>query len=171
MRSGDAAIRPHERAPLVGQRLRSDAVPPRLEPHASPVVQQGPLAVEWTIVSLLLRLSLATAGHQSITVALRRPPGGPWYNAALYCDKEALSVRVDLFKVSERGQMALPVDARRRWQLSQGGAVEVVDLGPAILIVPAGRGGLRSLVSNAIDDAGGYAALAAEVAKEEPELA
>jgi len=59
--------------------------------------------------------------------------------------------------------------------LSDGGAVEVADLGDALIIVPAGRGGLRALVRSAIDDAGGYAggyaALAAAVVADEPELA
>jgi len=75
------------------------------------------------------------------------------------------------YRVSDRGQMALPAEARRRWNLSDGGAVEVADLGDALVIVPAGRGGLRALVRSAIDDAGGYAALAAAVAADEPELA
>jgi AbrB family looped-hinge helix DNA binding protein len=78
---------------------------------------------------------------------------------------------VKSYRVSERGQMALPAEARRRWNLSDGGAVEVADLGAALVIVPAGRGGLRSLVKAAIDDAGGYAALAATVARDDPDLA
>jgi len=76
-----------------------------------------------------------------------------------------------VFRVSERGQMALPAEARRRWNLSGGGAVEVADLGSSILIVPAGRGGLRALLRAAIEEAGGYENLAAGVAAEEPELA
>jgi AbrB family looped-hinge helix DNA binding protein len=75
------------------------------------------------------------------------------------------------FKVSERGQMALPAEARRRWNLAGGGTVEVADLGNALLIVPAGRGGLRALLRTAIDEAGGYPKLAAAVAAEEPDLA
>jgi hypothetical protein len=67
--------------------------------------------------------------------------------------------------------MALPAEARRRWDLSDGGAVDVVDVGRALLIVPAGRGGLRAMVRSAIDDAGGYEALAANIAAVEPELA
>ena len=51
----------------------------------------------------------------------------------------------------------------------------MADLGDALIIVPAGRGGLRALVRSAIDDAGGYAggyaALAAAVVADEPELA
>jgi len=67
--------------------------------------------------------------------------------------------------------MALPADTRRRWNLTDGGTVEVVDLGNALVIVPAGRGGLRALVRAAVDDAGGYEALANAVAAEDPELA
>lgn len=78
---------------------------------------------------------------------------------------------VTRYRVSDRGQMALPAEARRRWNLTEGGAVEVADLGDALVIVPAGRGGLRALVRAAIDDAGGYGVLAATVAHEDPELA
>jgi bifunctional DNA-binding transcriptional regulator/antitoxin component of YhaV-PrlF toxin-antitoxin module len=75
------------------------------------------------------------------------------------------------YRVSDRGQMALPAEALRRWSLTDGGAVEVVDLGAALIIVPAGRGGFRSLLRDAIDDAGGYALLATRVAADDPELA
>jgi bifunctional DNA-binding transcriptional regulator/antitoxin component of YhaV-PrlF toxin-antitoxin module len=75
------------------------------------------------------------------------------------------------FRVSDRGQMALPAEARHRWHLDQGGSVEIADLGDALLILPAGRGGLRALVRQALEDAGGYPSLAAAVAADEPELA
>lgn len=75
------------------------------------------------------------------------------------------------YRVSDRGQMALPAEARRRWNLTEGGAVEVADLGDALIIVPAGRGGLRGLLRAAIDEAGGYASLATRVAEEDPDLA
>lgn len=65
----------------------------------------------------------------------------------------------------------MPAEARRRWNLTEGGAVEIADLGDALLVVPAGRGGLRGLVRAAIDDAGGYEPLVAAIAGEEPELA
>ncbi len=74
------------------------------------------------------------------------------------------------FRVSERGQMALPAEARRRWNLADGGTVEVVDLGEALLIVPAARGGLRALLRNAVDAAGGYPALADAASDDEPDL-
>jgi len=66
--------------------------------------------------------------------------------------------------------MALPAEARRRWNLTNGGAVEIADLGSALVIVPAGRGGLRAIVQAAIDEAGGYETLAATVVHAEPEL-
>ncbi len=78
---------------------------------------------------------------------------------------------VTSFRVSDRGQMALPADARRRWNLIEGGTVEVADLGDALVIVPAGRGGLRSLLKAAIQDAGGYQTLAVGVAADDPDLA
>jgi hypothetical protein len=67
--------------------------------------------------------------------------------------------------------MALPAEARRRWNLSDGGSVEVADLGDALLIVPAGRGGLRALLNDAIEEAGGYVKLVAQVASDDPDLA
>lgn len=67
--------------------------------------------------------------------------------------------------------MALPAQARRRLELTNGGAVDVSDLGNALIIVPAGHGGLRALVQASIDDAGGYARLAQAVGEQDPELA
>ncbi len=75
------------------------------------------------------------------------------------------------FRVSERGQMALPAAARHRWEMTEGGSVEVADLGDALLVLPAGRGGLRALLHEVIDDAGGYARLVDDVIVDEPELA
>jgi AbrB family looped-hinge helix DNA binding protein len=74
------------------------------------------------------------------------------------------------FKVSERGQMALPAEARRRWNFDKGGTVEIADLGDSLLIVPAGRGGLRALLRAAIDEAGGYDNLADAATTTEPDL-
>ena len=75
------------------------------------------------------------------------------------------------YRVSDRGQMALPAEARRRWDMADGGSVEIADLGNALVIVPAGRGGLRAIVAEAINDAGGYDKLAAAVSEDEPDLA
>ncbi len=75
------------------------------------------------------------------------------------------------YRVSERGQMALPAEARRRWNLTDGGAVEVADLGDVLLIVPAGRGGLRGVLRDAVDEAGGYERLVERVTADDPDLA
>jgi len=42
--------------------------------------------------------------------------------------------------VSSSGQMSLPAAARHRWQLDQGGPVDVLDLGFGVLTVPKGEG-------------------------------
>ena len=67
--------------------------------------------------------------------------------------------------------MALPAETRRRWNIADGGPVEIADLGDAVLVVPADGDGLRGLLAQAIEAAGGYAALAARVAAEDPDLA
>ena len=73
--------------------------------------------------------------------------------------------------VSHRGQVSLPAETRRRWNIADGGPVEIADLGAAVLVVPADGGGVRGLLAEAIEEAGGYAALAAGVAAEDPDLA
>ncbi len=73
-------------------------------------------------------------------------------------------------RVSDRGLMALPDATRRRWNLVDGGSVDVADIGGALVVVPADRGGLRWMVRAAVDDAGGYAALALTVKSDEPDL-
>ncbi|WP_426571884.1 AbrB/MazE/SpoVT family DNA-binding domain-containing protein [Aquihabitans sp. McL0605] len=78
---------------------------------------------------------------------------------------------VAAFKVSDRGQMALPAVTRRRWEMTEGGTVEVVDLGEALVIVPAGRGGLTAMLGQAIDEAGGYDALVERAREADPDLA
>lgn len=67
--------------------------------------------------------------------------------------------------------MALPAEARRRWNLAEGGAVEIADLGAALIVVPAGRGGLRSVIRESVEVAGGYSSLVSQVAGDEPDLA
>jgi AbrB family looped-hinge helix DNA binding protein len=74
------------------------------------------------------------------------------------------------FRVSDRGQMALPAEVRRRWNLNHGGSVEIADLGDALLIVPAGRS-LRSMLRTAVDEAGGYSKLVSEVVADDADLA
>jgi bifunctional DNA-binding transcriptional regulator/antitoxin component of YhaV-PrlF toxin-antitoxin module len=41
-------------------------------------------------------------------------------------------------KVFEGGQMTLPVAARHRWGLAKGGQVGFLDLGDAVVLIPAG---------------------------------
>ncbi len=61
----------------------------------------------------------------------------------------AMSRTGDL-KISSRGQMSLPADARHRWALEDGGTVGYVDLGGSILLVPGGVQRLRHELLSAI---------------------
>ena len=47
--------------------------------------------------------------------------------------------------------------------------MEIADLGDALLIVPAGRDSLSALLHRAVEEAGGYGALVAEVTRDEPD--
>ena len=40
--------------------------------------------------------------------------------------------------VSKSGQISVPADVRRRWGLTDGGRVTVVDLGDAVVLLPPG---------------------------------
>lgn len=42
------------------------------------------------------------------------------------------------FLVSTSGQMSVPAAVRRRWGLSEGGRVTVIDLGDVVVLLPAG---------------------------------
>ena len=74
-------------------------------------------------------------------------------------------------RVSRRGQISLPSEVCRRWHLTEGGSVEITDLGSALLVTPEGRHSLRGLLAKVIEEAGGYPTLANKVATEEPGLA
>ena len=54
-------------------------------------------------------------------------------------------------KVSERGQMALPAQARHRWGLDEGGIVGWIDMGDSVLLVPGGLQQVRSEVLASAD--------------------
>lgn len=57
-------------------------------------------------------------------------------------------------KVSERGQMALPAQARHRWGLDDGGVIGWIDLGDTVMLVPGGLSKLRKeILANADWDA------------------
>jgi bifunctional DNA-binding transcriptional regulator/antitoxin component of YhaV-PrlF toxin-antitoxin module len=47
---------------------------------------------------------------------------------------------VQEYLVSSSGQMSLPASARHRWNLDDGGPVDVIDLGFGVLTVPKGTG-------------------------------
>jgi AbrB family looped-hinge helix DNA binding protein len=49
--------------------------------------------------------------------------------------------RVERFKVSASGQLCLPAPVRRRWNLTEGGPVDVIDVGFGVLTMPAGQAG------------------------------
>ena len=52
------------------------------------------------------------------------------------------------FLVSKSGQMSVPAGVRRRWGLSEGGRVTVVDLGDAVVLLPPGA--RQKLLSDAL---------------------
>lgn len=47
---------------------------------------------------------------------------------------------VQEYLVSSSGQMSLPAGVRHRWDLDDGGPVDVIDLGFGVLTVPKGQG-------------------------------
>lgn len=55
---------------------------------------------------------------------------------------------VQEYVVSSSGQMSLPAGARHRWNLDDGGPVDVIDLGFGVLTVPRGEG--RHLLSDLV---------------------
>jgi len=75
-------------------------------------------------------------------------------------------MRAEKFKVSSSGQMSLPAAARHRWQLDQGGQVEVLDLGFGVLTVPAGAA--ATLLDQILPAEEHYARVAKE---DDPDLA
>jgi AbrB family looped-hinge helix DNA binding protein len=55
-------------------------------------------------------------------------------------------------RVSQRGQMSLPADARHRWGLDEGGDVSYVDVGDAVILIPEGADALRRRLIDAVTD-------------------
>ncbi len=72
--------------------------------------------------------------------------------------------------VSRQGKLTLPSDALRRWNLTDGGAVQMTDLGFALLLTPVGHPELKRRLADAVDRAGGYAALVDSVLDDESGL-
>jgi hypothetical protein len=54
--------------------------------------------------------------------------------------------RIQEYLVSSSGQLSLPAAARHRWNLDEGGPVDVIDLGFAVMMLP--RGEARRLLSD-----------------------
>lgn len=52
------------------------------------------------------------------------------------------------YLVSSSGQMSVPAAVRRRWGLSKGGRVTVIDLGDAVVLLPPG--GRQRLLADAL---------------------
>ena len=77
---------------------------------------------------------------------------------------------VDSGEVSRRGRLVLPAEVLRRWDLTDGGVVQLSDLGDALLITPVDIDGLRRALRAAIDDRGGYSQLAASTTRDDPDL-
>lgn len=50
--------------------------------------------------------------------------------------------------VSSSGQMSVPAAVRRRWGLTEGGRVTVIDLGDAVVLLPPG--GRQRLLAGAL---------------------
>ena len=55
-------------------------------------------------------------------------------------------------RVSQRGQMSLPAEARHRWGLDGGGEVGYLDVGDAVILVPGGVDDLRRRLLEAVTD-------------------
>ena len=51
----------------------------------------------------------------------------------------AIVSKVQQYLVSSSGQLSLPAAVRHRWHLDEGGPVDVVDLGYAVMMLPKGQ--------------------------------
>jgi len=56
----------------------------------------------------------------------------------------------NVYRVSARGQLSLPADARRRWGIAEGGSVELFDLGECVVMLPTGRRSARASLAEAL---------------------
>jgi bifunctional DNA-binding transcriptional regulator/antitoxin component of YhaV-PrlF toxin-antitoxin module len=55
---------------------------------------------------------------------------------------------VQEYRVSSSGQVSLPAAARHRWNLENGGPVDMIDLGFGVLTVP--KGGAQDLLDQLV---------------------
>lgn len=77
-----------------------------------------------------------------------------------------MMMRTETFRVSTSGQMSLPAAVRHRWNLGEGGQVDVIDLGFGVLTVPVGEA--RRLLDEILPAQDHYAAVDAD---DDPDLA
>ena len=70
------------------------------------------------------------------------------------------------FLVSSSGQMSVPAAVRRRWGLTEGGRLTVIDLGDAVVLLPSG--GRQRLLAEALS-AGDHLDIVANL--DDPDLA
>ena len=77
-----------------------------------------------------------------------------------------MTMRTETFRVSTSGQMSLPAVVRHRWNLDDGGQVDVIDLGFGVLTVPVGEA--RRLLDEILPAADHYSAVDAD---DDPDLA
>jgi len=75
-------------------------------------------------------------------------------------------MKTETFRVSSSGQMSLPAHVRHRWDLDEGGRVDVIDLGFGVLTVPAGDA--ARLLDQVLPAEAHYAAVEAD---NDPDLA
>lgn len=72
----------------------------------------------------------------------------------MFCNREVLTMQtmtgLSEASVSHRGQTSLPASLRRRWGISDGGRVGIIDLDDAALIVPGGIDSARSELSRVL---------------------
>jgi bifunctional DNA-binding transcriptional regulator/antitoxin component of YhaV-PrlF toxin-antitoxin module len=73
-------------------------------------------------------------------------------------------------RVSNRGQMSLPAEARHRWNITDGGDVSIIDLGDALLVVPATLDQIRGAIADAVSG-GRYASAMSALAETDSDLA
>jgi len=71
------------------------------------------------------------------------------WSCALYAEPMQ---RTGDVRVSQRGQMSLPAEARHRWGLDGGGEVGYLDVGEAVILIPGGVDNLRRRLFEALTE-------------------
>lgn len=84
------------------------------------------------------RAFLVSGQSEAWVMALLIAP--PTLGTDVTATKYAACMAVQRYVVSSSGQLSLPADVRRRWDLVDGGPVDVIDLGFGVLTIPHGEG-------------------------------